>query len=205
MRALCDATNIGAYSWDGKGRGERRWKSQERHRNPKEGFQLRASISPGQDNHFQPSDTLFKNHQGLQRTPWAPRAPGWRAQRERRGFTLGWGPAFSQASPRLPAPSPPSPARSPPAGPGLASSPGPGRQTNDAARGAGAATRRRQAEAKAKADLKRGQAIAHAGLKRPLTRPLMRRSDRVYTSCSRKGRIWTLVRWLQRAGSLWLS
>ena len=35
----------------------------------KEGFQLRASISPGQDNHFQPSDTLFKNHQGLQRTP----------------------------------------------------------------------------------------------------------------------------------------
>lgn len=29
-------------------------------------------------------------------------------------------------------------------------------------------------EGKAREDLKRGQAIAHAGLKRPLTQPLMR-------------------------------
>ena len=107
------------------------------------------------------------------------------------------GPSFQPGEPAAPRALPAQPCALPAAGPGRASSPGPGRQTNDAARGAGAATRRRRAEAKATADLKRGQAIAHAGLKRPLTRPLMRRSDRVYTSCSRKGRIWTLVRWLQ--------
>ena len=90
------------------------------------------------------------------------------------------GPSFQPGEPGLPAPSRPSRARSPPPAPrSQATRPRPP-DKRCSARGC-AVTRRRREEAKATKDLKRGQAIAHAGLKRPLTRPLMRRSSRVYT------------------------
>lgn len=90
----------------------------------------------------------------------------------RGGLTLYSGPASSQRSLWLPATSRHSPVL-PATGPGepALQSPVQDQQCNSRV---WAAAQRRRVEGKAREDLKRGQAIAHAGLKRPLTQPLMR-------------------------------
>lgn len=87
-------------------------------------------------------------------------------------LTLYWGPASSQGSLWLPTASQHTPALPAPGqGKPVLQSLTQHKQCNSRV---WAVAWRRPVEAKARADLKRGQAIAHAGLKRPLTQPLMR-------------------------------
>lgn len=92
----------------------------------------------------------------------------------RGSLTLYWGPASSQGSLWLPIASPHTPALPAPSqGKSALQSLTQYKQCNS---WVWAVAWRRPMEAKGRADLKRGQAIAHAGLKRTLTQPLMRRS-----------------------------